>query len=263
MQRPTRTRHRQRLLNLGIALTLLGLPELALAATVQVGDSTGSTPKPIEGSDLEVSFNPTVLVTTQAGDTAATLLAKLAQGINEAGDGVYVAEVTLPTDLGIRRTTGGDIDDLRFQEKDAGIQSTMISLLRPRLAAWIGTAWENPSNGVLIVTLNQQTVVVETSGKGSAAAVALALIEALQVAGFWVDYVPPFIVVRRNLANGEGITRLGLRSTDPAIVSSDLALLPEIPLGSASSGPGPGSDPGSEPGPASGPGSSGEKKLKP
>jgi hypothetical protein len=241
----------------GIALAFLGLPELALAGTVQVGDSTGSTPKPIEGSDLEVSFNPTVLVTTQASDTASTLLAQLAQGINEAGDGVYVAEVTLPTELEIRRTAGGDIDDLRFRENDAGIQSATISLLRPRLAAWIGAVWETPSEGVLIVTLNQDTVVVETSGKGSAAAVALALIEALQAAGFWVDYVPPFIVVRRSLATGESITRLGLRSTDPAIISSDLALLPEITPGSGSSSPGPGPDPGS------GPGGSGEKKLKP
>lgn len=257
MVRDARIRRPRWLAALGVSLVLMGLPGLAVAGKVQLGDASGSTPTPIEGSDLEVSFNPTVSVMTQAADTVEALLGRLAQGINDASEGVYAAEVTLPTVLEIRRTTGGDIDDLRFRENDAGIQSATISVQRPSLAAWIGAVWEEPSAGALILTLNNETVAVETSGKGSAGAVTLALIQALQEAGFWVDFVPPFIVVRRNPANGEDITSLGLRSTDPAIVTSDLALLPELSSGSSSSDPGPGQSSGS------GQPSSGEKKRKP
>ncbi len=225
-----------------LALALWVLPAPLFAGKVQLGDSSGSTPAPVEGSDLEVSFNPTVTVSTQAGDTSLSLLLRLAQGINEAGLGVYTAEAILPTLLEIRRTTGGDIDDLRFRENDSGIQSVLLSLLRPKLAAWIGMVHETPSAGVLVLTLNDQAIAVETAGKGSADAVNLALVQAIQQAGFDVAFFPPFILVLRHSGSAEGLTRVGWRSTDPGITSSDLALLPEAWLG-ASDGTAPSSGP--------------------
>lgn len=216
-----------------LALALWVLPAPLFAARIHLGDASGSTPAPVEGSDLVVSFNPTVAVRTQAGETSLSLLLRLAQGINEAGQGVYTAEATLPTLLEIRRTTGGDIDDLRFRENDPGIQSVLLSLLRPKLAAWIGMVQQTPSAGVLVLTLNDQAIAVETAGKGSADAVNLALVQSIQEAGFDVAFFPPFIVVLRHSGSAEGLTRVGWRSTDPGITSSDMALLPEVWLGAS------------------------------
>jgi hypothetical protein len=214
-----------------LALALCILPDPLFAARVHLGDASGSTPAPAEGSDLMVSFNPTVAVQTQAGETLLSLLLRLVQGINEAGQGVYTAEATLPMLLDIRRTTGGDIDDLRFRENDPGIQSVLLSLLRPKLAAWIGMVQQSPSAGVVVLTLNDQAITVETAGKGSADAVNLALVRVIQEAGFDVAFFPPFIVVLGHSGSAEGLTSLGWRSTDPAITLSDLALLPEALLG--------------------------------
>jgi len=216
-----------------LGLVLWVLPAPLFAGRVQLGDGSGSTPAPVEGSDLEVRFNPTVTVRTQAGETVLSLLLRLAQGINEAGQGVYTAEATLPTLLDIRRTTGGDIDDLRFRENDSGIQSVLLSLLRPKLAAWIGMVQQRPSAGVVVLTLNNEAIAVQTASKGSTDAVNLALVRAIQEAGFDVAFIPPFIVVLRHSGSAEGLTRVGWRSTDPGITLSDLALLPEAGLGAS------------------------------
>ena len=114
-----------------------------------------------------------------------------------------------------------------FLENDPGIQSVLLTLLRPKLAAWIGMVQQKPSTGVLVLTLNSQAIAVETAGKGSADAVNLALVQAVQQAGFDVVFFPPFIVVLRHSGSAEGLTRVGWRSTDPGITLSDLTLLPE------------------------------------
>jgi hypothetical protein len=78
-----------------------------------------------------------------------------------------------------------------------------------------------------VLTLNDQAIAVETAGKWSADAVNLALVQAIQAAGFEVAFFPPFIAVLRHSGSSEGLTRVGWRSTDPGITSCDLALLPE------------------------------------
>ncbi|MBI2016731.1 MAG: hypothetical protein HYS77_14520 [Candidatus Rokubacteria bacterium] len=83
---------------------------------------------------------------------------------------------------------------------------------------------------MVVLTLNDEAIAVETAGKGSADAVNLALVQAIQEAGFDVAFFPPFIVVLRHSGSSEGLTRVGWRSTDPGITSSDLALLPEVGL---------------------------------
>jgi hypothetical protein len=215
-----------------LAVCLSALPAPLFAAKVQLGDSSGSTPVPVEGSDLMVSFNPTVVVQTQAGESAFSLLFRLAAGINEAGQGIYTSEASVPAALEIRRTTGGDIDDLRFGEDDARIQSLVLTLQRPKLSAWIGVVQQTPTEGVIVLTLDDRIITVETGGLGSADAVNLALVEATRQAGFEVAFFPPFIVVLRYSGSSQGLTRLGWRSTDPGITLADLALLPEAGTGS-------------------------------
>ncbi len=200
---------------------------MVLAAKLQVGDSSGGTPTPADGSTVEVSFNPTVTLTVQPREVVDVLMRRLAQAINNASAGLYTAQVTTPTLLEILRTGGGEIDDLRFIESDPGIQSVLLTVGRPQLIARIGAIVENPSSGMILLTLNNRTVAVATTGLQNGAAVTDALVKGITQANFAVEFDPPFIVVSRDLLNGTGLTQLGLRSTDPAIVSSDLSLIPD------------------------------------
>ncbi len=94
----------------GIAL-LVGAPGAAFAGKVQVGDSSGGTPTPIEGSDLMVSFNPTASVTVQFQETIDAVLLDLANAINASSGTLYTATVPYPTTLEIRRASGEEIEN--------------------------------------------------------------------------------------------------------------------------------------------------------
>jgi hypothetical protein len=208
----------------GFAL-LLGAPDAAFAAKVQVGDSTGGTPTPIDGSDLMVSFNPTATVTVQFAESIDEVLEDLAAAINATSGTVYTATVPDPTTLEIRRGSGEEIDDLHFTDDDAGIQSVLLTVDRPNLSAYLGLVAQTPSSGSLIVTLNGRRLVVPTTGR-TAAGLNAALIQAIRGAGFLVEEADPYLIVRRDLRLGTALTQVGLWSTDPVLTVSDLALLP-------------------------------------
>jgi hypothetical protein len=207
---------------------LVAVPSAALAATMQVGTSTGTKPTPQAGSTVRVKFNPTAIETVLAGDTLETFLQRLTNSINLASAGQYVASHVLDsTVIQILRIDGGEIDDLQFRENDPNIQSTSITVNGNRLVAQIGFIEENPSlaGGTIFLTLNGQTVSVNTTGLANASAVTVALILALQGAGYLVESHPPYFVVKRG-PNGSSFTQVGLRSTDSAITTSDVGLLP-------------------------------------
>jgi hypothetical protein len=191
-----------------------------------LSDSGGGTPTPIQGSDLEVSFNPTVHLTVLPQESLAALLSRLAEAINQAGLGLYVAAVLEPGVLEIRKSGGAEIDDLRFLENDAAIQSMTLTVSRPGLVAQVREPQEDPSSGAIVLTLNDRAVSVDVSGLDRAAAVQ-ALLEAIRRADFVAEFTPPFILVSRDLKSGGGLERVGWRTTDTVLVSSDLALLPE------------------------------------
>ncbi len=209
-----------------LPLVFLALPEAVFAGKVRLADSSGGSATPTDGSTLQVSFNPTATATVQPQDSVASVLANLAAQINAVSAGVYIALVVDPMTLDIERTTGEEIDDLHFVENDRGVQSVTLSLSRTQRIAQIGEIQQAPTIGTLVVTLNDRRVVVETTGKGSAAAVNAALVQAIRAAEFQVDYVSPMIIISRDLRSGAGLTLLGLQSTDPGIFLSDLALVP-------------------------------------
>jgi hypothetical protein len=208
---------------LSLSVLLLCLPGAAFAGKVRLADSSGGS----SGSTLEVSFNPTAVAVVQPQETVMSMLMDLATQINAVSVGVYLAQVTDPVTLDIRRTGGEEIDDLHFVENDRIIQSVTLTLDRPQLVAEIGDISQPPTFGAITVSLNDRRIVVGTAGKGSAATVNAALVQAIAAAGFQVDDAPPVIIVRRDLRFNTGLTLLGLQSTDPAIFLSDLALVPD------------------------------------
>jgi hypothetical protein len=197
----------------------------ALAGRMQTGDSKESKPAPKEGSEVEVSFNPTVTITVRPGETIESLLQRLADGINEAGAGGYFATVedTAPA-LDIRRSDGTEIDQLRLRENDPVIQSTEISVNLPGLVARIGAVTETPSTGTIFVTVNGRVASVASGGLTTPAELNQAVADALVAVGFEVELTPTALVVWRDLLLDRSITSVGWRSTDQNIRESDISL---------------------------------------
>jgi hypothetical protein len=200
----------------------------AFAAKVQLGDSTGGgTPEPIEGSELEISFNPLVSVKVQSGETLGSLLDRLVLGINQSGAPEYYAQLLDHLSFEVWRTDGSEIDDLRFRERDPAIQDVTLSMGRSGLTAMVVVSAEPAGGGQVIVTLNDRAVTVDTQEGTTATALAEALAEAIRLAGFAAELSAPVILVRGDLQTGGGVSLVGWRSTDPALHASDLALLPD------------------------------------
>lgn len=133
--------------------------------------------------------------------------------------------------FGIRilRLDGSEIDRLYFWENDPSIQRTAIQVNRPGLIARLGVFVQNPSRpgGPVVVTLDGIPVVVDTSRFRKADELTGELLLRLRLAGFEAGTLgPDHIAVVRNTATGLGITRVEFNSGDPAIRSSDLALVP-------------------------------------
>jgi hypothetical protein len=207
------------------------------AAKAQLGDSSGGgTPVPIEGSDLEIAFNPLVAIEVQAGDSLTALILRLVQGINQAGAPLYVAQPAGADAFDVRRTSGEELDDIRIREDDPAIQSITVSLQRPGRTGQILVPFQTPGTGEIVVTLNDRTVRVPTDGLATTAELTEALLAAIWAADFAAEASSPLILVHFDRRNGSGITRLGWRSTDPALVSSDVAILPESATGAGAGG---------------------------
>jgi hypothetical protein len=206
----------------------MAVPGEADAAKVRLYDdsSGGSGPETIDGSSLEVGFNPTVVIPVDPVVPLPALLVDLAEAINLASRGEYHAWVADDASVEIRRSDGTEIDDLRCREDASRLQAVTLSVDRPDLIARIHAPVEVPSAGTILVTLNDRTVAVATRGLRTADAVTQALVRALEATQFQVAWEPPFIVVWRDLLNNSGISVASFRSTDPAIVRSDLSLLP-------------------------------------
>jgi hypothetical protein len=172
----------------------------------------------------------------QPGESIGALLQRLAQDINATSGDEYTATVPVGSNsLQILRSDGSEIDDLSVRENDPGIQSTMVTVNRPRLAARIHFIEEDPSlaGGAIVVTLNDRVATVNTAWNRTASKVTEALVQAIRNAGFLVEVQPPEIVVLWDTVNSSTLTRVGLRSTDPAIVTSDVGLDPLPAEGSA------------------------------
>jgi hypothetical protein len=200
----------------------------AFAAKVQLGDSTeGGTPEPIEGSELEIAFNPLVTVTVEPGETLASVVDRLVLGINQSGAPEYQARTLDPRSFEVGRASGEEIDDIRFREWDPAVQDVTLELARSGAMAQIFVPPGASGGGQVVVTLNDRAVTVATQQGATAAGLAEALAAAIQLAGFSAEVSAPVILVRRDLRAGTGITRVGWRSTDAGLYASDVALLPD------------------------------------
>ena len=138
-------------------------------------------------------------------------------------------------EYGIRilRLDGSEIDRLYFWENDRSIQRTVVEVVRPGLAARIGMFVEQPSRpgGLVTVTLDGIPVVVDTSRFRKASELTQELLLQLRRAGFDARVLDDrYLVVVTDMVTGLGITRLEFESGDPAIRSSDLALIPVAEL---------------------------------
>jgi len=219
---------------------LLLAPGIALAGKCQVGDSSGNTkPQPKEGSRVKEKFNPTVTMTVPPGTALDPFMERLSAAVNLASVGEYTATYRPnASELEIMRIDGSEIDDLFWSDNDPGIQSVRVTVMRDRLLAFLGYIVEDPSpsGGTLFVTLNDRSIMVDTAGLGTAANVNLVLRQTILDAGYQVDSIPPYLLVRPTPGN-DYFTQVGLRSTDPSIVTTDIGLAPE-PNPSSPSAPG-------------------------
>ncbi|HKY33615.1 MAG TPA: hypothetical protein VJV23_13880 [Candidatus Polarisedimenticolia bacterium] len=202
---------------------------LAAAATVETADSKERRPKPSEGSEVEVSFNPTVSLQVGRHESIESLMERLAGEVNSAG-GDYYQAWPLPSAYGLEilRHDGTELGQLRFAENDPGIQFILLTVEAPGLEARLGIPDEWPSRGAVIVTLNDRLIAVSTTGLDPAR-LPPAVLAAIGNAGFDAVLQGGEIRVTWDVMNDSGINRVGFRSTDPALVSSDCSLQPPPP----------------------------------
>jgi hypothetical protein len=210
------------------AFAFLGAADPALAAKAETGDSKGTKPKPQAGSEIEVSFNPTVAVQVQVGESIGAVLERLASAIRVAGLGEYDAstELTpLSAALVVRRVDGSEPDRLSFRETDPILQSTLLHLDVPGLAAHVRVFGETPAGGVLRITLNDRVVAVPTTDLPSAG-LTWQILSWIQLGGFDAHVDGDRIVVTWDRLHGTTLRVVGLHSTDVALVTSEVGLAP-------------------------------------
>jgi hypothetical protein len=209
-----------------VAALIVAFPAPALAGRGETKDSGGGTPSPTGDKKVEVRWNPAASVTVQPGESIDSVLDRLVAAMNAASGGEYVAthQEGAPV-FDVLRANGEEIDDLALSEDDRAIQFTRISVNRPDLRARIRAPEQDPAGGTLIVMLNGRDVPVVTTDVPDTAALALEMEAAIRNAGFVVSFTPPYLVVTED-PQGGGLTTVGLRTTDPALTSSEIVLEP-------------------------------------
>ena len=147
--------------------------------------------------------------------------------------GNYLVYFLPPAGLEIYREDFSEIDRLRFRENYPEIEWTEVHVNQPELVAEVQEFTEDPSSGVITLTLNDWPVRVQTAWSSTPSELTQALVKAVQDAGFDASYRRSFIVVAEDLRDPElpvGITRVRFESTDPNIVTSEIALEPRSVL---------------------------------
>ena len=127
----------------------------------------------------------------------------------------------------ILREDGSEIDNLSLWEDFPGIEWTELEVNQRDLLARIGDFQGIPTNGEVIVTLNRRDVRVDTGSHTQAFEVTRALVNAIERAGFTVSHEPPYALVTWDTLYNRGLTHVSLRSNDPGLVRSELALEPK------------------------------------
>jgi len=214
---------RSKLLVLAVAVLLAGP---VFAGKAEIGEPGGSTPMPSEGKELELSFNPTVKVVVQDGETIRDLFQRLADRVRDAAGNLYVVEAQLtepPFGLEILRANGRELDRLSLRENDPALQINTITVDFPGLLARIGRTRETPSGGAVIIRLNQVEIQVPTDAADSPATLDDKILNEILAAGFEAELGPEFLVVLRD-REGQSLRRVGIQSLDAAIVSSHIGL---------------------------------------
>ena len=218
------------------------------AANCQTGNSQGGNANPQSGRRFRVRLNPDLEISAREGESLDDYFDRLVSAINLAADNNYVASRTRGTQsFDVVKGNGEELDNIQVIEDDGEIQSVRLHMNRGGLNALIGSFVENPSGGSVFITLNGRVLEVKTAGLGTAKATTLRILHTIQMAGFEAALGESFIVVHRDLTTGRTINDLGMRSTDPALVTSNLALVPKsadiLPGDAGSGGPGSSSDP--------------------
>ena len=143
--------------------------------------------------------------------------------------GNYLVWFREPSNLEILREDLTEIERLRIWESYPEITWLEAFVDQPGLVAEIREIEAAPSSGVITVTLNGWPVSVQTGLANTARQLNRDLLRAIQRAGFRATYEAPYIVVERDFLSykfGTGLKRVRLESTDPNIVSSEIALEP-------------------------------------
>lgn len=114
---------------------------------------------------------------------------------------------------------------MKLIEDSHTINVTAVSVNRPGLSAYIHELEGVPAGGVVQLTINKIAVpAVNTTAGSSLANLNQQLVSNLESAGFNAEYEPPYIIL---MPVGPNITRVSLRSTDPGIYKSEIALVPQ------------------------------------
>lgn len=221
-----------------------------LAADAETADSGGNKPITQPGSTAEIGWNPINPCTTSSTNIY-DLLRCLGGGIDRTflcaaqpggparpiypcpySRGDYTVRYLDPSHAGIRilRNDGSEADKLFLRENDPHIQWTTISVNRPGLVGRIKVVSEAPSpvtepSHLVSIAINDLPPVVVTTNGLQATEVNNALVAELAAEGYIVEQDFGWIIVSSDYLAQE-VTKVSFRSTDPAIVTSELRIEP-------------------------------------
>jgi len=145
--------------------------------------------------------------------------------------GDYIVRKLDPPLIGIEilRIDGSEIDNVELFESFPGIGWTQLHVDREDLLARIRLFSEQSLGGRIEITLNYRALSVDTRYFRGASDLNQGVAEALRAAGFDARYEPPDILVHWDRVRDSGLKHVGLRTLDPGLVTSELALEPAPP----------------------------------
>jgi len=152
---------------------------------------------------------------------------------NSESDGCIVVHETgnyviAPLDQGygftVLREDGSEIEHLYLLETVPGIKWTEVAVDQDGLMARIASFVERPTSGTVTVWLNERTVEVDTWSSNNGAQLTRALENAIREAGFSVMSDRDYLYVTWDHLEKQSLRRLGLGTTDSAIIRTELAL---------------------------------------
>jgi hypothetical protein len=226
-----------------LAISLLVLSP-ALAGK---GGNDGNDPDP--KSKGGAGWNPTFSCEVQIGDTWLDFMECLADGIQDPPDPgpsppggredyvVYPLSAT-PPPFGIQiwYQDGSEIDRLYWWEDDPNIKMNFITVNQPGLVGRIAAVSERPSRmgGLIKLEVNGTQLPaagIPTGLYNKASKLTDEILVQIR-RHFHAIVIDDYIYITQESSTGAGITSITWESTDPSIVSTDLALLPgdEMPL---------------------------------